>query len=115
MAHKLVKYRLTKTGRIPSFVLHGDPNSVQGFSFHKDDVLPHPQDGIMLAITVDNPSRSTWEEIGSYSELYNYLDSIKGNIKQMAHDRTQGTFTLVDYDAAIDAQWVWNRLQALNA
>ncbi len=115
MAHKLVKYRLTKTGKIPSFVLHANPNSVQGFAYHKDDALPPPQDGIMLAITVDNPNKGQWEEITSYNDLYNYLDSIKSNTQVMVHDHTQGTFTFVDYDCAKEAQWVWNRLEALNA
>ena len=62
MAHKLVKYRLNENGTIPDFVLHGHPHGVQGFAYVPDDTVLPPRDGVMLCITVDNPT-GMFEEI----------------------------------------------------
>jgi len=111
MAHKLVKYRLNEDGTIPDFVLHGDhTNGVQGFFYVHDDTVPPPQDGVMLCITVDNPT-GTFEEIENYEALLEYMTEMSSGRTTLRRD----DYVEVEYDPTADSQWVWNRLQVINS
>tara|TARA_B100001559_G_C16340970_1_gene548026 strand:+ start:489 stop:833 length:345 start_codon:yes stop_codon:yes gene_type:complete len=114
MAHKLVKYRLNEDGTIPDFVLHGHPHSVQGFAYVPDDTVPAPQNGVMLCITVDNPT-GMFEEIETYDGLLEYLSEVGADWKFKEHSQIDDSFVTKEYNPVVNAQWVWNRIQALNA
>jgi hypothetical protein len=114
MAHKLVKYRLNENGTIPDFVLHGHPHGVQGFAYVPDDTVSPPQDGVMLCITVDNPA-GMFEEIETYDGLLEYLSEVGSDWKITERNELDDSIVNKDYDPVVDAQWVWNRLNAVNS
>ena len=114
MAHKLVKYRLNENGTIPDFVLHGHPHSVQGFAYVPDDTVLPPRDGVMLCITVDNPT-GMFEEIETYDGLLEYLSEVGSDWKITEYNDLDDSTVNKDYDPVVNAQWVWNRLQAVNS
>ena len=115
MAHKLVKYRLNENGTIPDFVLHGDhTNGLVSFLYVRDDLVPAPQNGVMLCITVDNPT-GMFEEIETYEALLEYISEVGSGWKIKVYDEKNPTYVEQDYDPVATAQWVWNRLQAINA
>tara|TARA_R110001592_G_scaffold283752_1_gene551828 strand:- start:14 stop:358 length:345 start_codon:yes stop_codon:yes gene_type:complete len=114
MAHKLVKYRLNENGTIPDFVLHGHPHGVQGFAYVPDDTVLPPRDGVMLCITVDNPT-GMFEEIETYDGLLEYLSEVGSDWKITEHNDLDDSTVDKDYDPVVNAQWVWNRLSAVNS
>ena len=80
MAYKVVKYRLTAEGTIPTFLKFGVPQGTGGMYPVKDSTAS-PRDHVMLGIADDGADISGSEgEIASKDALTTYLTSvIKGS------------------------------------
>jgi len=111
MAYKVVKYRLTAEGTIPTFLKFGVPQGTGGMYPVKDSTAS-PRDHVMLGIADDGADISGSEgEIASKDALITYLTSVSdGNgWKQMKADGTEE-----DFVPATAATIIWNDLTALN-
>ena len=111
MAYKVVKYRLTAEGTIPTFLKFGVPQGTGGMYPVKDSTAS-PRDHVMLGIADDGADISGSEgEITSKDALTAYLTSVSdGNgWKQMKADGTEE-----DFVPATAATIIWNDLTTLN-
>ena len=111
MAHKVVKYRLTAEGTIPTFLQFGVPQGTGGMYPFKDSTAS-PRDHLMLGIADDGADISGSEgEIVSKDDLITYLtNASNGNgWKQLAADGTEE-----DFVPATHATIIWNDLTTLN-
>ena len=112
MAYKVVKYRLTAQGTIPTWLKFGVLQSTGGMYPVADPDTASPQDWIMIGIADDGADISeAIAEIGSKSDLQTYLtNSANANSwKDLDSDGEKVTF-----DAAAHATKVWNDLDTLN-
>jgi hypothetical protein len=115
MAHKVVKYRLTAEGTIPTFLKFGVPQSTGGMYAVADPSTPSPQDWIMIGISDDSADISgAVGEVVSKADLQTYLAASAAANGWTDPDPTDPEAT-VSFDAAAHAQRVWNDLDALNA
>jgi hypothetical protein len=111
MAYKVVKYRLTAEGTIPTFLKFGVPQGTGGMYPVKDSTAS-PRDYVMIGIADDGADISGSEgEIASKDALTTYLTSVSdGNgWKQMKADGTEE-----DFVPATAATIIWNDLTTLN-
>ena len=111
MAYKVVKYRLTAEGTIPTFLKFGVPQGTGGM-FPVKDSTASPRDHVMLGIADDGADISGSEgEIASKDDLITYLtNASNGNgWKQLAADGTEE-----DFVPATHATIIWNDLTTLN-
>ena len=111
MAYKVVKYRLTAEGTIPTFLKFGVPQGTGGM-FPVKDSTASPRDHIMIGIADDGADISGSEgEITSKDALTTYLTSVSdGNgWKQMASDGSEE-----DFVPATAATIILNDLTTLN-
>ena len=112
MAYKVVKYRLTAEGTIPTFLKFG-VSQVTGGMFPVKDSTASPRDHVMIGIADDGADISGSEgEIASKNDLTTYLTSVSdGNgWKQIASDgKTEEAFV-----PATASTIIWNDLTALN-
>ena len=112
MPHKVVKYRLTESGTIPTFLKFGVTQGTGGMYAVPDSGTASPQDSIMLGISDDGADISdAIEEITSQADLETYLSA----------QATANNWTDIDaagdsiaFDASAHAQRVWDDLTALN-
>ena len=112
MAYKVVKYRLTAEGTIPTFLKFGVPQRTGGLYPVKDSTAS-PRDYVMLGIADDGADISGSEgEITSKDALTTYLTSVSdGNgWKQIASDGE----TEEDFVPATHATRIWDDLTTLN-
>ena len=112
MAYKVVKYRLTAEGTIPTFLKFGVPQGTGGMYPVKDSSTESPRDYVMLGIADDGADISGSEgEITSKDALTTYLTSVSdGNgWKQLASDGSEE-----DFVPATAATIIWNDLTTLN-
>ena len=112
MADKVVKYRLTAEGTIPTFLKFGVSQGTGGMYPVKDSTAS-PRDHVMIGIADDGADISSSEgEIASKNDLTTYLTSVSsGNgWKQLASDGT----TEEDFVPATHATIIWNDLTTLN-
>jgi hypothetical protein len=110
MAHKVVKYRLTAEGTIPTFLKFGVPQGTGGMYPVKDSTAS-PRDHVMIGIADDGADISGSEgEITSKDALTTYLTSVSSGWKQLASDGK----TLEDFVPATHATRIWNDLTTLN-
>ena len=112
MAYKVVKYRLTSAGTIPTFLKFGVSQSTGGMYPVADASTASPQDWIMVGIADNGADISdAIAEISSKSDLQTYLtNSANANgWKDLNSDNEEVTF-----DAAAHATRVWNDLDTLN-
>jgi hypothetical protein len=115
MAHKVVKYRLTPEGTIPTFLKFGVPQSTGGMYAVADPSTPSPQDWIMIGISADGADISgAIEEIATQADLQSYL-SEQATANGWADPDPNDPDATVAFDAAAHAQRVWDDLDALNA
>lgn len=118
MAHKVVKYRLTPQGTIPTFLKFGVSESTGGMYAVEDTSVASPQDMIMIGISDDGADISdAIEEITSKADLQTYL-SAKATANGWTDpdpDNLDDPDATVAFDAAAHAQRVWDDLDALNA
>lgn len=111
MAHKVVKYRLTAEGTIPTFLKFGVSQGTGGMYPVKDSTAS-PRDYVMIGIADDGADISSSEgEITSKDALTTYLTSVSdGNgWKQTASDGSEE-----DFVPATHATIIWNDLTTLN-
>ena len=111
MAHKVVKYRLTAEGTIPTFLKFGVSQGTGGMYPVKDSTAS-PRDYVMIGIADDGADISSSEgEITSKDALTTYLTSVSdGNgWKQLASDGSEE-----DFVPATHATRIWNDLTTLN-
>jgi hypothetical protein len=113
MAYKVVKYRLTAEGTIPTFLKFGVPQGTGGMFPVYDSSTASPRDHIMIGIADNGADISGSEgEITSKDALTAYLTSVSdGNgWKQLASDGiTEEAFV-----PATHATIIWNDLTTLN-
>ena len=111
MAYKVVKYRLTAEGTIPTFLKFGVSQGTGGMYPVKDSTAS-PRDHVMLGIADNGADISGSEgEITSKDALTTYLTSVSdGNgWKQRASDGSEE-----DFVPATAATAIWNDLTTLN-
>ena len=112
MAYKVVKYRLTAQGTIPTWLKFGVPQGTGGMYPVADPDTASPQDWIMIGISdVYADITDAIAEIGSKSDLQTYLtNSANANSwKDLDSDGNDVTFNV-----AAHATKVWNDLDTLN-
>jgi len=117
MAHKVVKYRLTPEGTIPTWLKFGVPQSTGGMYAVADPDTASPQDWIMIGISDDDADISdAIEEITSQADLESYLSTqATANSWVDPAPTEDDPDATVAFDAATHAQRVWDDLDALNA
>lgn len=111
MAHKVVKYRLTAEGTIPTFLKFGVPQGTGGMYPVKDSTAS-PRDHVMIGIADDDADISSSEgEITSKDALTTYLTSVSSGKgwKQIASDGSEE-----DFVPATASTIIWNDLTTLN-
>ena len=112
MAYKVVKYRLTAEGTIPTFLKFGVPQGTGGM-FPVKDSTASPRDYVMIGIADDGADISGSEgEIASKDALTAYLTSVSDGQgwTQIASDGvTEEAFV-----PATAATIIWNDLTTLN-
>ena len=115
MAYKVVKYRLTSEGTIPTWLKFGVPQGTGGMYAVADPDTASPQDWIMIGIADDGADISTAvAEIESKNDLTTYLTSVS------VVDGTQTWKTLnsdgdeIDFVPANAATAIWDDLDTLN-
>ena len=111
MAYKVVKYRLTSEGTIPTFLKFGVPQGTGGM-FPVKDSTASPRDHVMLGIADDGADISGSEgEITSKDALTAYLTSVSdGN----GWKQTKADGTEEDFVPATASTIIWNDLTTLN-
>jgi hypothetical protein len=113
MAYKVIKYRLTAEGTIPTFLKFGVPQGTGGMYPVKDSTAS-PRDHVMIGIADDGADISSSEgEITSKNDLTTYLTSASSgnNWKQLASDGE----TLEAFVPVTHATKIWDDLTALNS
>jgi hypothetical protein len=116
MAHKLVKYRLTTAGTIPTWLKFGVAQGTGGMYPVADSSTASPQDWIMIGISDDGADISeAIEEITSKSDLQTYLSNqaTAGGWRDSAPTEEDPDATTT-FDATAHATKVWNDLTTLN-
>jgi len=111
MAYKVIKYRLTAEGTIPTFLKFGVPQGTGGMYPVKDSTAS-PRDHIMIGIADDGADISGSEgEITSKDNLTTYLTSISDGKgwKQTASDGSEE-----DFVPSTAATIIWKDLTTLN-
>ena len=111
MAYKVVKYRLTAEGTIPTFLKFGVPQGTGGMYPVKDSTAS-PRDHVMIGIADDGADISSSEgEITSKDALTTYLTSVSSGKgwKQTASDGSEE-----DFVPATASTIIWNDLTTLN-
>ena len=112
MPHKVVKYTLTESGTIPTFLKFGVPESTGGMYAVSWTTKSSPQDWVIIGISDDGADISeALEEITSKADLETYLS--EQATKHGWTDLNDAGAT-VSFDAATHATGVWNDLNALN-
>lgn len=110
MAYKVVKYRLTAEGTIPTFLKFGVPQSTGGMYAVKDSTAS-PRDHVFIGIADDGADISGSEgEIASKDDLTAYLTSVSdGNGWEQITDGREE-----DFEPATAAAKIWDNLTTLN-
>jgi hypothetical protein len=114
MPHKVVKYRLTPEGTIPTFLKFGVSQGTGGMYAVSDSETASPQDWIMIGISDDGADISeAFEEVTSQADLESYL-SDQATANGWADPDPDDLDATVPFDAATHAQKVWDDLTSLN-
>jgi len=113
MAHLCIKYRLTQEGTVPDFLYLGE-DGVGGVYGVADPSTPSPRDTVMIGISVDNAT-GDFETIATKEDLQAYLTSIGSSWTQPDPSNPSDPTATIPFDSEVAANWVWNRLDALNA
>tara|TARA_R100001129_G_scaffold165953_1_gene132872 strand:- start:21 stop:362 length:342 start_codon:yes stop_codon:yes gene_type:complete len=111
MAYKVVKYRLTAEGTIPTFLKFGVPQGTGGLHPVKDSSTASPRDHVFIGIADDGADISSSEgEITSKDALIAYLTDVGSDWKQLASDG----ISYEDFVPSTAATIIWNDLTTLN-
>ncbi len=115
MPHKVVKYTLTESGTIPTFLKFGVPQGTGGMYAVPSLTRNSPQDWILIGISDDSADISdALEEIALKADLEAYL-SEQATINGWADQDPDDPDATVAFDAAAHATRVWDDLTELNA
>ena len=109
MAHNCIKYRLTQEGTVPNFLYLGE-DGVGGVYGVADASTPSPRDMVMIGISNDNAT-GDFEIVATKNDLLTYLTDV-GSSWTSPGTTPEET---IPFDPTAAADWVWNRLDALNA
>ena len=95
MANKIIKYTLTSSGKIPTYIADGGylPNANSNSS---------PQDLDMIGATVDGSSETGLGELANAAAIKSYLNSYASDWKDIDDDGNEINF---DIDAAVARMW----------
>ena len=118
MAYKVVKYRLTSAGTIPTWLKFGVPQNTGGMYPVADASTASPQDWIMLGIADDGADiTDAIAEIGSKNDLTTYLTSVSvvDGTQTWKTGELDSDGNEVDFVPADAATAIWDDLDALNA
>jgi hypothetical protein len=110
MAHHCIKYRLTAEGTIPDFLYLGE-DGVGGVFVVSDPTASSPRDSVMIGITNDGAT-GDFEVIPTKSDLQFYLTEVGVD---WGHPDPADLNNTIPFDPVRAADWVWGRLDALNA
>ena len=95
MANKIIKYNLTSSGEIPSYIADG------GY-YPKANSNASPQDWDMIGATVDGSSETGLGELADKAAIKTYLDSYTSDWKDIDAEGNEVDF---DQDAAATGIW----------
>ena len=113
MAHQCIKYRLNADGTIPSFLcLH--PDGVGGAFVVADPSTPSPRDMLMVGLS-ENADVGDAEIVPTKADLLSYLTTVGVNWTQPDPTQPNNTEATIPFDPSAATDWVWGRLDALNA
>jgi len=110
MAYQCTKYRLTAEGTIPDFLYLGE-DGVGGVFVVADPATPSPRDNVMIGI-VNDGAAGDFEVIPTKADLQSYLTTVGADWTQPDPADPENT---VPFDPVAATDWVWGRLDALNA
>tara|TARA_R100001086_G_scaffold211999_1_gene127969 strand:- start:1267 stop:1620 length:354 start_codon:yes stop_codon:yes gene_type:complete len=115
MAHKVIKYRLTKDGQIPNYLVFGVSQTTSGMYAVIDNNTAFqntPRNCVYLGISQDGANISESDgEITTQDDLTTYLTNASNgnNWKQYSSSGEESDFVPADAAATI-----WNTLTTLN-
>ena len=113
MAHRMMKYRLTAEGTVPTFLcLH--PEGVGGVFVVGDPNTPSPRDMVMVGIS-ETDDIGDAEAIETKADLLAYLTTVGANWTQPDPAQPGNLEATVPFDPSAATDWAWGRLDALNA
>ena len=95
MANKIIKYNLTASGTIPTYIADG------GY-YPKANSNASPQDWDLIGATVDGSSETGLGELADKAAIKTYLDTYTSDWKEEDAERNEVDF---DQDAAATMLW----------
>ena len=112
MSHEVIKYRLTPSGAVPSFLcLH--PDGVGGMYAVASPGTTQHDDTVFVGLA--NPGATgNFEVVPTQADLESYLAQVGAEWVEPIDPMNPDAGTK-PFDAAAAAQWVWDRKVALDA
>ena len=95
MANKIIKYKLTTSGTIPSYIEDG------GY-YPKANSNNSPQDWDMIGATVDGPSETGLGELANEAAIKSYLDTYTSDWKDTDINGNE-----IDFNQTTAAAGIW--------
>lgn len=111
--HHVIKYRLNEDGTVPSFLCLNE-NGVGGVFVVVDPSTPSPRDMVMVGIS-ESDSTGDAEIVATQADLQAYLADVGADWTQPDPANPSSPEATIPFDPTAAAQWVWDRLDALNA
>ena len=109
MAYQCMKYRLTAQGTVPDFLYLGEDGV--GGVFGVADATPSPRELVMIGIAKDGAT-GDFEVIATKADLLAYLTAVGADWTSPGENPEDEP---VPFDPSAATDWVWGRLDALNA
>tara|TARA_X000001388_G_scaffold30315_1_gene21506 strand:+ start:226 stop:528 length:303 start_codon:yes stop_codon:yes gene_type:complete len=97
MANKIIKYNLTTSGTIPSYIEDG------GY-YPKANSNASPQDWDLIGATVDGSSETGLGELANAAAIKSYLDTYTSDWKERDADGNE-----VDFNQTTAANHIWTK------
>ena len=97
MANKIIKYNLTASGTIPTFIADG------GY-FAKANGGSSPQDWDMIGATVDGSDEEGLGVLANAAAIKSYLDTYTSDWKERDADGNE-----VDFNQTNAANYIWTK------
>ena len=97
MANKIIKYKLTEGGTVPTYIADGGyyPKANGGTS---------PQDWDMIGATIDGSSETGLGELANAAAIKSYLDTYTSDWKERDADGNE-----TDFDQEAAANHIWTK------